>query len=103
MGAYSKLQAVNEMLLFSGETPVNSLTASTGVDTSIAVDILDQKTLDAQARGLANITIRDYTIAVDGRVNLQNSSTLVSANMLTPVESTRKDITYARIITELGC
>ena len=101
MGAYSKLQAVNEMLLFSGETPVNSLTASTGVDTSIAVDILDQKTLDAQARGLANnLTIRDYTIAADGRINLQNSSTIISANMLTPVESAHKDVQYARVVTK---
>lgn len=101
MGAYSKLQAVNEMLLFSGETPVNSLTASTGVDTSIAVDILDQKTLDAQARGLANnITIRDYTLEATGKINLQNSSTLISANLITLVESGHKDIQYARVVTK---
>lgn len=101
MGAYSKLQAVNEMLLFSGETPVNSLTASTGVDTSIALDIIDQKTLDAQARGLANnITIRDFVITEDGKLNLPNSSTIISANMLTAVSSARDDINYARIVTK---
>ena len=82
MGAYTKLQAINEMLLFSGETPVSDLSGNSGVDTSIAESILNQKTTDAQARGLAdNITIRDFTIASDGRIELP--SDLLSTNMLT--------------------
>lgn len=98
MGAYSRLQAVNEMLLFSGETPVTSLDGSSGVDTSIAEQILDQKTIDAQARGLANnLTIRDYTPVEGGYIYLPVNC--LSAEMLTPVEAEHKDVTYARIVT----
>ena len=98
MGAYTKLQAINEMLLFSGETPVSDLSGNSGVDTSIAESILNQKTVDAQARGLAdNITIRDYTIASDGRIELP--SDILSATMLSLVSATHKDVTYARVVT----
>tara|TARA_Y100001938_G_scaffold150605_2_gene242381 strand:+ start:1860 stop:2513 length:654 start_codon:yes stop_codon:yes gene_type:complete len=98
MGAYTKLQAINEMLLFSGETPVSDLSGNSGVDTSIAESILNQKTTDAQARGLAdNITIRDYTIASDGRIELP--SDILSANMISLVSATHKDVTYARVVT----
>lgn len=98
MGAYSKLQAINEMLLLSGESPVSSLDGSAGVDTSIAEQILDQKTIDAQARGLANnLTVRTFTADSQGVILL--SSNVMSADMLTHVESTRDDITYARVST----
>tara|TARA_R100000742_G_C4277704_1_gene99816 strand:+ start:474 stop:1127 length:654 start_codon:yes stop_codon:yes gene_type:complete len=98
MGAYTKLQAINEMLLFSGETPVSDLSGNSGVDTSIAESILNQKTTDAQARGLAdNITIRDFTIASDGRIELP--SDLLSANMLSNVSASHNDVTYARVVT----
>ena len=99
MGAYTKLQAVNEMLLFSGETPVDDLTGASGVDTSIALSILDQKTLDAQARGLANnITIRDIVITSSGSLVLPRN--IVAATLLTQVESSRDDVAYARIVTK---
>ena len=98
MGAYTRLQAVNEMLLFSGETPVDSLDGSSGVDTSIAEQILEQKTIDAQARGVANnLTIRDFTPTVEGYINLPLNC--LSAEMLTPVDAAHKDVTYARIVT----
>lgn len=98
MGAYTKLQAINEMLLFSGETPVTSLDGSSGVDTLIADSILDQKTIDAQARGLANnITIRDVTLDQGGQIAIPSNS--LSAEMITLVSSDHKDIEYARIVT----
>lgn len=98
MGAYTRLQAVNEMLLHAGESPVSDLVDSSGVDTSIAETILDQKTLDAQARGLANnLTIRTLTANGTGIVYLPSDA--MSASMLTNVYSARKDVTYARITT----
>ena len=100
MGAYTRLQAINEMLLFSGETPVESLDESaSGVDTSIATEILNQKTIDAQARGMANnLTIRDFTPdQSSGYVYIPSNA--LSAEMLTPVESDHKDVTYARVVT----
>lgn len=97
MGAYTKLQAVNEMLLLSGETPVTSLTASSGVDTSIAEQILEQKTIDAQARGLANnITLRDFT-PISGIMYIGVDT--LSAEMITLVSAAQKDVEYARIVT----
>lgn len=98
MGAYTKLEAINEMLLLAGETPVTSLDGSAGVDTSIAETILDQKTMDAQARGLANnLTIRTMTSDTQGVIYLP--SNVMSAEMLTQVESTRDDVHYARVTT----
>ncbi len=98
MGAYSKLQAINEMLLLSGESPVSSLDGSAGVDTSIAEQILDQKTIDAQARGLANnLTVRTFTADSQGVILL--SSNVMSADMLTPIESNRDDVVFARVST----
>ena len=98
MGAYTKLQAINEMLLFSGETPVTSLDGSSGVDTLIADSILDQKTIDAQARGLANnITVRDVTLTVAGQIAVPTNS--LSAEMITLVSAAHKDVEYARVVT----
>jgi len=98
MGAYTRLEAVNEMLLHAGESPVSDLSGSSGVDTSIAETILDQKTLDAQARGLANnLTIRTITASAGGIVSLPSDA--LSATMLTDVETSRDDMTYARVTT----
>ena len=98
MGAYTKLSAINEMLLLSGETPVASLDGSAGVDTSIAEQILDQKTIDVQARGLANnITIRTMTADLQGVVYL--TADVMSADTLSPVYSEREDIFRSRITT----
>tara|TARA_R110001606_G_scaffold394658_2_gene565774 strand:- start:27 stop:695 length:669 start_codon:yes stop_codon:yes gene_type:complete len=98
MGAYTRLEAVNEMLLHTGESPVSDLTGSSGVDTSIAETILDQKTLDAQARGLANnVTIRTITADAQGVIYLPADT--MSAELITSVETIRSDMTYARVTT----
>jgi hypothetical protein len=98
MGAYSKLEAINEMLLLSGESPVSSLDGSAGVDTSIAESILDQKTMDAQARGLANnLTVRTITSDAQGVILVPTG--IMSAEMLTSIEAERDDVAYARCTT----
>ena len=56
------------------------------------------RTLDAQARGLANnLTIRTITASASGIVSLPSDA--LSAIMLTDVETTRDDMTYARVTT----
>jgi len=54
MGLITKLQAVNQMLLATGENLVSDLENSSGVDTGIAEHILEQCSLDFQMRGMAN-------------------------------------------------
>ena len=51
---FSQLDAVNVMLAQSGQSTVTSLSADASADTTVAQTILDQATLDAQLRGLAN-------------------------------------------------
>ena len=61
MGMITKLEAVNQMLLVSGENLVTDLLESSGVDTSIAEVILEQCSLDVQIRGMANnMIVRKY-------------------------------------------
>tara|TARA_R100000152_G_C6781501_1_gene216109 strand:- start:1654 stop:2385 length:732 start_codon:yes stop_codon:yes gene_type:complete len=60
MGALLKQDAVNQMLLASGETMVNDLTTDAGVDTSVAEFMLDQVTMDWQLRGIAENQIESY-------------------------------------------
>lgn len=54
MGLYSYLDAINHMLLSSGEHLVSSLETESGVDTSVAEYILDQTIKSAVMRGIAN-------------------------------------------------
>ena len=54
MGMISKLEAINRMLLNSGEQIVTSLDDEVSVDLSIAKYILNQTTRDYQLRGLVN-------------------------------------------------
>ena len=42
MGFITKLQAVNQMLLTSGENLVSDLEDASGIDTGIALNILEQ-------------------------------------------------------------
>jgi len=60
MGALLKQDAVNQMLLASGETMVNDLTTDSGVDTSVAEFMLDQVTMDWQLRGIAENQMESY-------------------------------------------
>lgn len=70
MGLYSYLDAVNHMLLSSGEHLVSNLNNDAGVDTSVADFILKQTIKAYVMRGIANnryiTTIQLGTITVDG-------------------------------------
>ncbi len=71
MGALSRLDAVNEMLLQSGEALVSDLDEQSGVDTSIAQYILDQKITEFAMRGIAqNMATREFTPDSDGKIYL---------------------------------
>jgi hypothetical protein len=54
MGLYSYVDAVNHMLLSSGEHIVNDFSTDAGVDTSVAQFILNQTIKAAVMRGIAN-------------------------------------------------
>ena len=71
MGLITKLQAVNQMLLSSGENLVADLENSSGIDTGIAEYILEQTSLDFQMRGMANNkVIRKMNIDVNNKLVL---------------------------------
>lgn len=83
MGAMTRLDAVNQMLLYSGESIVSDLTGQSGIDTSIAEFLLDQKTMDYQQRGLAeNQLIEQVSAGVDGRIKIRTDS--IDVTMLNP-------------------
>ena len=82
MGAMTKLSAVNQMLLYSGESIVADLEGASGVDTSIAEFILDSKTVDYSERGLANNQrIERVTPDADGHIKVRTDA--LSVNMIT--------------------
>ena len=60
MGYITKTEAVNQMLLASGESIVSDLTTDGSVDTSICEKILDNIALEWQLRGLAENTTESY-------------------------------------------
>lgn len=71
MGLITKLQAVNQMLLASGENLVADLSGNSGIDTGIAETILDQVSLDYQLRGIAaNKFVKKYELTTDGIITL---------------------------------
>ena len=69
MGLITKLQAINQMLLASGENLVADLEGESGIDTGIADTILEQTSLDYQLRGLAsNKFIKKYELTTDSTI-----------------------------------
>jgi hypothetical protein len=71
MGYISRLQAINEMLLASGEDLVSDIGESSGVDTAIAEFILDRTTEEFQFRGTAgNTYIQKVKPNVDRKIIL---------------------------------
>ena len=79
----SELQAVNTLLSIIGEAPVNSITGNTGVDVSIAVQILDETNVEIQSRGWHFNTEEEVTLSIDS----SNSKIPVSANVVQAVTS----------------
>jgi len=87
MGFITKLQAINQMLLAAGESPVADLVNSSGIDTGIADIILEQASLDIQLRGLANNKIvRKITPNSSGKIIFDTEDSdeegIISAELL---------------------
>jgi hypothetical protein len=57
MGAISRLDAVNHILINAGEALVSDLTSQSGTDTELAEHFLNEVNQDIQLRGLANNTL----------------------------------------------
>lgn len=82
MGALTRLDAVNQLLLYSGENIVSDLQGQSGVDTSIAEFMLDQKTIDYSERGLANnVRLERVAVATNGRIKIRTDA--ISSRMIT--------------------
>ncbi len=75
MGLYSYTDAINHMLLSSGEHLISDLTNESGVDTSVAQFILNQTIKAMVMRGIANNRYVT-TIAPDlnGKINLPSNA-----------------------------
>jgi len=83
MGYITRLQAINEMLLASGEDLVSDLDDGSGVDTSITEFILDRVTEEFQLRGIASNTyVQKVTPESDGKIYMPND--MISVNLLSP-------------------
>jgi len=73
----TELQAVNTLLSIIGEAPVSSITGNTGVDVSIALQILDETNVEVQSRGWHFNTEAEVKLALD-----QNSKIPVGSNVI---------------------
>lgn len=85
MGAMTRLDAVNQILLAAGEAIVADLSNQSGVDTTMAEYLLDQYTDDWQLRGLAN---NEYITRLDVDPNTKRiylPQTTLSMDFLTYV------------------
>lgn len=75
MGLYSYTDAINHMLLSSGEHLISDLTSESGVDTSVAQFILNQTIKAMVMRGIAN---NRYVITQapdqSGKINLPSNA-----------------------------
>ena len=79
MGAMTRLDAVNQMLLYAGEMIVSDLIGDSGIDTSIAEFLLDSKTQDYQQRGLAeNQMLIQVSPDGNGRIKIRTDALDVS-------------------------
>ena len=102
MGYLSKLNAVNLMLLASGESLVADLQEASGIDTGISEFILDQASLDHQLRGLVeNKITRKVVLIVAGEILLGYPNTdylgVLAASLVVPVQNTNGDLIQVRV------
>jgi hypothetical protein len=75
MGLYSYTDAINHMLLSSGEHLISDLTADAGVDTSVAQFILNQTIKAMVMRGIANNRyVTTIAPDVNGKINLPSNA-----------------------------
>lgn len=92
MGAMTRLTAVNQMLLYSGESIVSDLDGASGVDTSIAEFILDAKTMDYSERGLANNQRMERVTPDPTSGRIKTRTDALSTEMVTFVAATTEPL-----------
>lgn len=103
MGFITKLQAVNQMLLAAGENLVADLVNDSGVDTGIALTILDQTSLDYQMRGMANNKYtREFTAdPITGEIRLPRSDAdeegIISVELVSTHYNSKGEILRGRL------
>jgi len=103
MGALTKLNAVNQLLLYSGENIVSDLEGSSGVDTSIAEFLIDQKTVDYSERGLANnVRLERMVPDTNGRLKMRTDAISVRMSTFIPAVSEPLRGTNCRIVERGG-
>lgn len=105
MGFITKLQAINQMLLASGESPVADLLGSSSIDTEIANTILEQASLDFQLRGLANNKItKKFNPNSSGLILLplpdNDEEGVLSAKLLSTHVNEDNDIIVCRVYND---
>ena len=103
MGLITKLQAINQMLLASGENLVADLEGESGIDTGIADTLLEQASIDHQLRGLAsNKFIRKFELTTDGYIVLptpdSDESGILAAELVSQHQNVDNLIIKARIL-----
>ena len=81
MGAITRIDAVNQMLLAAGESLVADLDEASGVDTGIAEFMLDRATEDFQMRGLTGNKY-EKKMKPDSTLKLMLPSDLLSAELI---------------------
>lgn len=105
MGFITKLQAVNQMLLASGESPVADLIGNSGIDTGVADTVLEQASLDFQLRGLANNKIvKKMNADSNGKIYLPlgdgDEEGVLSADLMSTHYNVNNNIIVARVYDE---
>ena len=94
MGYFTRLQAVNEMLLASGEDLVSDIGDSSGVDTAIAEFVLDRTTEEFQFRGTAGNTYVKK-VKPDSNNKIVLGGDIISVNLISEHTSDDSENGYA--------
>lgn len=107
MGFITKLQAINQMLLASGESPVADLVGNSGIDTSVCDTVLEQASLDFQLRGLANNKIiKKMNADSNGKIYLpiglgdSDEEGVIAADLMSTHYNVDNNIIVARVYDE---
>ena len=105
MGFITKLQAVNQMLLAAGESIVSDLLDSSGIDTGVALVILEQASLDFQMRGLANNKItKKFNPDSNGKIIFSTEDSdeegMISADLLSTHLNTDGNVIVAKLYND---
>lgn len=90
MGTFSRLDAINHMLLMSGEHIVNHLENDSGVDTSVAEHLLKETITSFVMRGLVNnVYYKEYVPNAQGYIYLPAHT--VHVELAEPIWSSNRD------------